>query len=179
MSPIVQRITGKPGLAHMGRVLEGKPTLAELKTTPLTAKMWITPEHEIVPLTNWHFEYFRDPAIAEKYGVTYSDEQNTRLDALRAGFVRVNYERNGGLLTVESGERGWSKTTKDTVFMLVADNARSIDAIRVSVLDDTGRIKRTGYSQLFTYDDMEKIEHIPLVSESAQGRSLLQAILGT
>ena len=72
------------------------PKFNDFPTTPEASKAWINPENEIIPLRTWHYEYFRDhPQIAAKYGVVFRDEETTRLVALRVGFVRVNYERQG------------------------------------------------------------------------------------
>ena len=108
----------------------------DFHTTRTASKMWITPDDEVVPLNSWHYEYFRDERIAEKYGVVFGAEIPTRLAALRVGFVRVNYERHGGLLTIESMRFDplLAVLTDD----LVLANADAIDRVRLHLVDGAG-----------------------------------------
>jgi hypothetical protein len=163
----------KSEIAQLRSLTEGVPKLVEFESAAFTSKMWITPGGDVVPLEDWHYRYFKDPVVAERWGVTYSDnEQEVRVQALKVGFIRINYERKNGTLTVESFQKGWTKRAKDTIFMLVADNASSIDNIYVRVMNDDGMTVRQGSTQLFRYDDREKLEHIPLISETEQGHRL-------
>ena len=94
----------RPQGPPLGSGIAGKevPKFTEFTTTPSESKVWITPENDLVPLGCWHYEYFHDPKISQKYGVIFGEENPTRLAALRVGFVRVNYERNGGKATIET-----------------------------------------------------------------------------
>ncbi len=149
--------------------------LKDLRTTRFTAKMWIDPTGKVVPLLTWHYEYFRDhPGEAEKYGVSFADEITTRLEALRKGFIRVNYERNGGMLTIEAGAKGWTQPAIDVIFMLIAVNREAIDCLIIRVLSETGTVIQSGQSKIFSYTEKEKINHIPLISDTSQGQGLME-----
>jgi hypothetical protein len=115
------------------------PKFSDFPTTPEASKAWINPENEIIPLRTWHYEYFRDhPQIAAKYGVVFRDEETTRLDALRVGFARVNYERQGGHLIVESMR--WNRALRNLIDGLIFQNEDAIDFARIRILDKTGQI---------------------------------------
>ena len=119
------------------------PKLKDIPTTRRTSKLWITPENEVVPLRTWHYEYFRDhPQIAAKYGVVFRDEQTTRLDALRVGFVRVNYERNGGLVTIETIR--WDRQLRNLIDGLILENEDALDMVRIHKVDQTGQAIQVG-----------------------------------
>jgi len=149
--------------------------IKDLRTTPFTAKMWIDPSGKVVPLLTYHYEYFRDyPGEAEKYGVSFADENSTRLEALRKGFIRVNYERKTGKLTIEAGAKGWTQPAIEVIFMLIAVNREAIDCLSLAVLSETGAVIQSGQALIFRYSEREKIRHIPLISETTQGQKLVE-----
>jgi hypothetical protein len=110
---------------------------SEFKTTPKTSKIWITPENNPVALHCWHYEYFRDPTLAQRYGIVFGDEIPTRLAALRVGFVRGNYERNGGLLTIEAMRR--DPPLHQVLDALVLANADALDSVKLITVDSDGQ----------------------------------------
>jgi hypothetical protein len=116
--------------------------LSHFRTSPTTAKGWITPENDIVPLATAHFDYFGDPTKVQKYGVARRDEQTTRLDALRVGFVRLNYEVNGGHLTLETMR--WDQTLRQLTTDLVLANAESLDLVHLHRLGEKGQPLQLG-----------------------------------
>jgi hypothetical protein len=120
------------------------PKFVDIKTTPETSKMWITPapENEIIPLRTFHYEYFADPAIAARYGVEYGTEEPTRLAALRVGFVRINYERNGGVVTIESMR--WDRALRNLVDRLLFENEDAIDTAWAHMMDKSGQATGVG-----------------------------------
>ena len=118
------------------------PKFAEFMTTRKTRKLWITPENHIIPLSAWHFEYFRDPKISTKYGVIFRDEENTRLDALRVGFVRINYEVNGGRLTIETMR--WDRALRELTNSLILANADAIDVAHLHLINKAGQAVQLG-----------------------------------
>ena len=121
---------------------KGVPKLANVLTNRKSKKLWITPEDEIIPLRSWHYEFFRDPVTSRKYGVIFRDEENTRLDALRVGFVRVNYEVNGGVLTLETMR--WDRKLRNLVNALVLENVDAIDMARTNLLANSGQMVQLG-----------------------------------
>lgn len=111
-----------------------------------TRKWWISPENEVIPLTTLHYEYFRNPIVSEKYGVPCRDEVNTRLDALRVGFLRINYELNGGHLTLETMR--WDRNLRKVVDKFILDNAESIDVAHLHLLNRDGQLLQLGCAPL-------------------------------
>jgi len=157
------------------------PKISSFKTDHLTSKMWITPDHKVVPLSSWHYRYILDnPKIQQKWGLKGlpEDEQKVRLAALRVGFTRVNYEQRQGILTIEACSKFWTGKLKDTIFMLIADNLDSLYKIQINLLNDRGVAIKSGYSELFRYNDAEKLEHIPMISESIEGLTLREFLKG-
>jgi hypothetical protein len=141
----------------------------------LTSKMWLLPNGQLQSLDRWHWDWLlANPGVAKKFGVNLqgNGDEDARLGALRRGFFRINYERNRGQLTVEGLAKFWSKTIKDTIFMLVIDNVDAIDHMSVALLNEQGQVVRHGASQLFSYSAEEKMEHLPLISEGRRGRAL-------
>jgi hypothetical protein len=158
---------------RLHQLMAGVPKFSDYRTDRQTSKMWLMPTGELVPLTVWHFQWLLNhPDVTRKYRIEIGDDTSTRFSALKAGFVRINYERGSGTLTVEAHTKGWTEGAKDRIFMLILYNSPSIDHIRVRVLDDNGKTERSGYAQVFNYDDAEKIGNIPLVSETARGLAL-------
>jgi hypothetical protein len=150
----------------------------KLKSGKLTDKMWILPDGSIVPLRGLlHFEWLKANAdeVFNRFGFKVDqDKQDTplRLDALAKGFVRINYEYGSGTLHIEAMQKYWSSKVKDTVFMLVADNASKIDSMIVSLFASNGTVAKQAHAQLFSYRDREKLDHLPLISESSRGKAL-------
>ena len=107
------------------------------RTSRFTAKFWIDPQNEIIPLKTLHFEYFRDPKVALAHGVTLSNEVCTRLSALRVGFVRGNYQVNGGLLTLETMRR--DRLLRKLIDAVVLANADALDMVRLNTVDTHGQ----------------------------------------
>lgn len=130
--------------------------LIEFMTNRKTKKLWITPApaNEIIPLSTFHYQYFQNPMISEKYGVLFRDEETTRLDALRVGFVRINYEVNGGRLTGETMR--WDRTLRKLIDAFVLTNAEEIDLVRFHLLDRSGQAIQVGAVSLMDLRDAGK-----------------------
>ena len=111
-----------------------------------TRKWWISPENDVIPLTTQHYEFFQPLIVSEKYCVPFRDAENTRLDALRVGFVRVNYEINGGHLTIETMR--WDRTLRKVVDKFILDNAESIDVAHLHLLNRDGQLLQLGCAPL-------------------------------
>jgi hypothetical protein len=117
------------------------PLLASYRTDRFTTKLWITPDGTYVPLACLHFMYFRDASISDRYGVKFETEQPTRLAALRVGFIRANYETNGGRLTVESMR--WDQPARMAVETLIDANREAIDNFEIRILSGEGTVIRS------------------------------------
>lgn len=147
------------------------------KAQELTAKMWLLPDGVIQPLNGrYHHQFLIENfELAQRFGLTHKDlaqdEQMIRLAALRKGFIRIAYESSTGRLVIEGNAKYWTKTVKDTLFMLCADNAGKIDQMTVNLFDDNNQKVSTGSQQLFTMDDAEKLEHLPLISKTLRRKA--------
>jgi hypothetical protein len=140
----------------------------KLKTGPGSfSKAWILPDGKPVQLgKQWHHEWINEnPDVVKKYGLktTDSSEEN-RVDALRKGFVRVNYEKNTGTLKVEARQKDWANV-KESVRKLVESNLGKIDNMDVHLLDArANKIVNQDGVKLFTYPAEEKMDNLPLIS---------------
>lgn len=161
--------------------------LAEKRTSPkpvvLTSKMWIFPDATIQPLDQWHWSWLQsNPGVYKKFGIAGDpasmDEGMGRKNALKVGFFRVAYEVNRGQLTIEGCNKHFHRRIKDAIFMLVLENASKIDHITVNLFNSSvSKLEKTGTEVVFRYDDHEKLNHIPFISESTYGIKLLRQLL--
>jgi len=153
--------------------------------TRTQAKLWILPDGTPVPLNCWHWTWLMaNYDVADRFGVGEGvrdfiargvGEREGRILALRAGFFRANYDRNGGTLTIEGCTQFWTRRIVTTVFVLAADNIGSIDHMDVRLFDEAvTKIEKQKRAQLFESDDSEKIAKIPLISGTAWGDHLVR-----
>ena len=157
---------------------EGK-TRADFTKKPLaprelTSKAWILPNDVVVDLNSWHARWLEKHAdlIRRKFKLAVPEggtEQEVRMWALKHGFTRINYEHNGGRLTVETNRKWWTKKRKDAVWTFAMEHVGGIDNITVNVLDDKARVIQQGYTPFgwLRLPETEKLNSIPLVSEAA------------
>lgn len=136
--------------------------LADYKTTPLTAKMWILPDGKTVALNAWHYQWLLDnPAVVAKYGLDLSnlpkEETPIRIAAIKTGFFRVNFEYKNGQLTIEGVRRNYTRKIKDAIFVLLMDNVKSIDRFKLTLTDENVTSVVSNKSvDLFTYGSEEE-----------------------
>lgn len=139
------------------------------------SKAWILPNGKVEQLGgmyhhHWLAEHADGIAAAKKYGITVppfegQDMDGPREDALRKGFVRVNYNSTNGLLQIEARAKDWAKQ-KGQVQQIAESNIEGIDKMKVSLLDDKGTtLEDSKIASLFEYDDKDKLEHLPFISE--------------
>lgn len=129
-------------------------------------KAWIDPKGEPIQLgSTWHHEWLADnPKIAKKYNITDVDETGSRIQALKAGFARINYNVNSGGLTVEARAKDWPNL-RDSVFEFAKSNAGKLDSMTVHLFNDGVKaVVDSGSEPLFRYSDKKKLEHLPLIS---------------
>jgi hypothetical protein len=144
---------------HTGsRISAEVPDLLVVQTTRFEAKLWVSPRNEFVSLRSLHFEYFRDQGVSEAYGIPLTDETSTRLAALSVGFVRVNYRRNGGLLTVETMR--WDASLARTIDHLIAHNRAALDRVRFRLVDGRANILHQR-----EFDLLDQLQKVPLFVE--------------
>lgn len=136
------------------------------------SKAWILPSGEPVQLGGtWHHQWLSDnPDVAAKYNLDVpafegGDAEGVREGALKAGFARVNYDNRNGTLIVEARARDWRRV-KGAVERMVESNLDGVDNMRVSLLDETAtKTVDSQSAKLFNYDDAEKLQHLPFITE--------------
>ena len=143
--------------------------LGSYQSDMYTSKMWIRPNGEVIPISQWHSGFIEDNA--KKYGIKIKHtSDDIRLDGINAGWFRVNYQHRSGIITFEGKDKFFNKNIKDAIFLIVADNAHNIGQINVATMNDRYQIVKSGSSNVFNYDGMEKVEHIPYITESLMRR---------
>lgn len=138
-------------------------TLGSYRTDTLTAKMWILPNGEVKSINKWHYKWILDnKELAGRYGIDVDslpdDETPVRIEAIKAGFFRVNYEVRNGALTIEGLANKFHKKIKDAIFMLVMENSGHIGYFNLNLFNED--VTSTVVSKsipLFRYDDEEKL----------------------
>jgi hypothetical protein len=132
-------------------------------------KAWITPDGMPVQLGGqWHHDWLAEhPEYGIKVSGTPSMDEDARVDALKKGFVRINYGQNTGTLVVEARAKDWPKQ-RDNVRQFVESNLGDIDNLKIALLDPkAGEVIDSNSVKLFNFDDDKKIENVPLLNESA------------
>lgn len=136
------------------------------------SKAWILPTGEPVQLGGkWHHQWLSEnPDVATKYNLDVpafegGDAEGVREGALKKGFVRVNHAQSSGTLTIEARAKDWRKV-KSAVERLVESNLDNIDNMTVHLLDDAAvKTVDSQSAKLFEFDDAEKLQHLPFISE--------------
>lgn len=149
--------------------LQPKKAAKEFKLKPAKqgfSKTWILPDGTPVQLGGqWHHDYINENApLRKKYNLPEDeDTEQNRIEALKQGFVRVNWAQQTGRMTIEAREKDWAKQ-REAVRSLVERNADNIDWIKVSLFDDTVKtITNQDDAKVFTLDDIEKPAMIPFL----------------
>lgn len=114
------------------------------------SKFYILPDGQVINLGNqWHYEYIiNNIKKLKKYGIVEDEikksptEQNVRLYALSKGLTRMNYEVNGGHLTIEAPYKWIGRKLRDEIKTFVFDNVTQIDKLTLLLLDESGTIKK-------------------------------------
>lgn len=156
-------------------LIEGKPrkdfTKKPLGVREMTSKAWILPDDRVVDLTMWHDRWLEQHAATLKKKFKLDVPQGTgeavRLWALNHGFTRINYEHNGGRMTVETNRKWWTKKRRDSIWMFIFEHVGGIDNVTVNVLDDKGRVVKQGYTPFgwLRNSPEEKMDSLPLINE--------------
>lgn len=137
------------------------------------SKAWILPSGKIKQLgAQWHHDWLdQNKDVQAKYKLDIppfegSDTEGARESALRAGFVRVNYSRNTGTLTVEARAKDWRKA-KPAVEKLVEENLDDIDNMTVHLLDESvKKVVDSDSERLFRHDeDTDKLANLPFITK--------------
>lgn len=140
-------------------------------------KAWVLPNGEVAQLGgDWHHQWLADnPEIAKKYGLTVpeftgNDTENVREDAMRKGFIRVNYGVNNGTLVIEGRAKDWRKI-KSTMENMVESNIDDVDNVTVHLFDDKiSKVMDSETRRLFVHDnDADKMANLPFSERDPRG----------
>jgi hypothetical protein len=126
--------------------------VSNYKSDPLTSKMWILPNGKPVSLDTWHYRWvLANKTLMAKFGLDVSklpdDESVVRIAALKKGLFRVNYEHTNGTITFEGLKSKKNKYIKDAIFVIIMDNLKSIDRVKLNLFDD-------GVNKLLVVDEV-------------------------
>ena len=151
------------------------PKKREQKKLPLPPKAFIEPDGTFTKVNRaTHDDYLieNSDALNKKYGTAIPKKQgkgDVRIGALAKGFVRVTYEPNQGRLTYEANAKTFGKAQRDKIFEHVADNLDDIDNIRISLVDDKGKVVKSADRRFFLMDeDSQKLDSIPFVTDEGR-----------
>lgn len=143
------------------------------------SKAWILPDGTPVQLGGkWHHEWLNENG--EQYGIkTGADDPSARTEALKKGFARMNYARNGGQLTVEARAADWAKL-KPSIQQFVETNIDQIDNLRVELFnDDVSAVADSGSARFMNMNsDMEKMAAIPFLESAPIGGAASGSVTG-
>jgi len=101
--------------------------------------MWILPDGRVAPSSVWHYRWLLSNAeLAISLGVPLDDlpaeEQPIRLAALRAGFVRLNYDHKTGTLTIEANRLRLPGKVKQAIRAVVLKNINDVYTLTFNLL---------------------------------------------
>ena len=141
------------------------------------SKVWILPDGAPIQLgATWHHDWLdKNKDVQKRYGLnvpkfTGTDSEKVREDALKKGFVRVNYLSNSGTLTVEATAQAWRKQ-KEAVRDLVDANLGKIDNMEVNLFNPTiTKVVDSDSARLFEMSPEEKMNNLPLISGEMRGQ---------
>jgi len=146
------------------------------------SKAWILPDGSPVQLGGkWHHEFLSEnPDVMERFGVESPDpadrrdnfiaDSDSRTEALKRGFARLNYARNGGQLTVEARAADWPKL-RPAIQQFVETNLDRIDNLRVELFnDDVSAVADSESVKFHTMNsDTERLSSIPFMESAPAG----------
>jgi hypothetical protein len=169
----------KPGKAKV----EPKGKKQELKLKKAGAdgfsKVWILPNGDVQQLGGtWHHQWLHEnPDVSKRFNVSLpafsrEDAEGARQEALKRGFVRINYGVNQGRMTIEGRVKDW-RYQKNAVFDVLEKNIKDIDNLTISLYDDAvKKVVDSASEQLFMADSpKEALANIPFITGREIGAS--------
>lgn len=142
---------------------------SKVRTDNYSSKMWISPKGELINLQMRHASFVETQKQRPEFkGKSFRKGENIRLDAIDAGWFRVNYEINWNNLIIEGLEKYFTSKIKDAIFMLVAENLKSIEKMEIHLLNERYKTIKSGEVDFSSMRQKDKLDHIPLVSESVR-----------
>jgi len=151
------------------------------KAIGVTAKMWIMPNGKVFSTGgNWHYHWAlkNREMLEEKYGISFkglsakSEEDDVRLQLIKQGMFRLNYEGRSGNVTIEGLKKYFNRRVKDSILMMSMDNPDNFAGLRITLFDNTvSKVLKQNSASLFRYDGKEKTDKImDLLNESSLSR---------
>lgn len=172
--PRFKEVEGAPAKTETKAGNEGFKLRNVEDTTNQASKMWILPNGEAVALgAEWHHDWLNKNAaeMSRRFGLAESDAKKSDLEgareaALKKGFVRVNYQKGNGTLSVEARSRDWPKAKK-AVERLVEENVDNLDRVHVTLFDEhASGIVESDSTAMFDMAPTEKLANIPFITKS-------------
>lgn len=131
-------------------------------------KAWILPDGKLKQFgSEWHHNWLNQQGdLREKYGIPVGDDETVRTAALKKGFLRVNYDKNSGLMTVEARQKDWPGHV-EAVKKLVQNNLGKVDQVQVNLLSPSVKLlEDSGRGVLFDKPRNERLGQIPFTRGS-------------
>lgn len=141
-----------------------EPTKAKTSSkAPLTG--WILPNGEFTDLqgSSVHEEFLAAKAdeLNKKFGTNFGKTADVeeRLTALNKGFVRWRFDQYGqGEANIEANVRFWTPKLRRTIASRLQDNVDRLGSVRVSLLNDKGKVVDSASVKLYDLEDDAKPE---------------------
>lgn len=145
----------------------------------LSDKRWILPNGDVEELgSEFHYSYLlNNRKIVKKYKIDISSMRETpiRIEALKSGLFRVNQEKRSGQFVIEGCQKHFNRNVKDAIIELVSYTSGMINTIKINLYNDTvTSMKKTATSNVASFDKIERVEHIPFITESLPLRELYE-----
>jgi len=132
------------------------------------SKAWILPNGKPVQLGGqWHHEWLAEnPDIRKEYGIKKASptEDNSRVDALKKGFARINYDARTGALTVEARQQDLDDL-RPSIAKFIESNLGKVDKVQFYLFNkDVNFVEDSGSATLFDKPKSERMGAIPFIS---------------
>lgn len=136
------------------------------------SKAWILPTGQPVQLGGqWHHDYLNEnEALRKEYGLKATeDQEKSRTEALKKGFVRINYDARNGRMTVEAREADWPGIMP-SVKQLIEKNLGKIDSVQTYLFNrGVTKVADSGTANLFDKPGKEaKLAAVPFIGTGGE-----------
>jgi len=154
----------------MRRINEAYFTEGRVTDGGMTQKSWILPNGDIKSFgSEFHYSFLlNNPSISKKHKIDMSSgkENPIRISAIKNGLFRVNYEVRSSNVVFEGLMSRLNKNIKDGIIEFVGTLRKPINNITIRLFnDDVTKILVDKTSFVGTYDNVERVDHIPMVTE--------------
>jgi hypothetical protein len=135
------------------------------------SKAWILPDGRPVQLGGqWHHDWLNEAAdVRKQFKVPETETtENNRIEALKRGFTRLNYDAKDGRLTVEAREQDWPEA-RLAVKKFIESNLPQIDKVQMYLFNkNVDVINDSGSANLFDKPKAERMAAVPFIGAPAE-----------